>query len=103
MLLGIAGAEAGALSFPCWPRPHCRCPAADQPLVSPCSAGALLLLLVAAAAYSSGRRSGRLQVSGCAGLTPPTLQGDTVAPEGTLGDLLLGCCCCSVRMQKGLW
>lgn len=46
-------------------------------------AGFLLLALVAAAAYSSGRHSGRLEVSGCAGLSPPA-DGDTVAPEGSI-------------------
>ncbi|PRW56746.1 gamma-glutamyltranspeptidase 1-like [Chlorella sorokiniana] len=55
-----------------------------QPAVLLGIAGALLILLVAAAAYSTGRRSGRLQVSGCAGLTAPALQGDTVAPEGSI-------------------
>ena len=45
--------------------------------------GALLLALVAASAYASGRHSGRLEVSGCAGLAPPAA-GDTVAPEGSI-------------------
>lgn len=56
-------------------------PAAASPPPPP--PGILLLVLVAAAAYSSGRHSGRLEVSGCAGLSPPA-GGDSVAPEGSI-------------------
>lgn len=74
---------AGRSRPPSEPLPAGTSPAAAAAHCPP--AGALLLLLVAAAAYGSGRRNGRLQVSGCAGLTPPTLKGDTVAPEGRAG------------------
>ncbi|EFN58127.1 hypothetical protein CHLNCDRAFT_141866 [Chlorella variabilis] len=46
--------------------------------------GLLLLALVAAAAYSSGRHSVALGVTGCAGISQPTTPGDTVAPEGSI-------------------
>lgn len=48
----------------------------------PSSAALLLLALAVGAAYSTGRRSVRHEVAGCAGLAEPKLAGDTVAPEG---------------------
>ncbi|KAL4420110.1 hypothetical protein ABPG77_000591 [Micractinium sp. CCAP 211/92] len=47
-------------------------------------AALLLLALAIGAAYSTGRRSVRPEVSGCAGLAEPKLPGDTVAPEGSI-------------------
>lgn len=47
-------------------------------------AALLLLALAVGAAYSTGRRSVRHEVAGCAGLAEPKLAGDTVAPEGSI-------------------